>query len=279
MNSANQQPAASPSQTGDAAMKLRQGSIVPQNVVERLNLAKFKVDDSAPVLVVISHDCDLVRSPEIEPKIELIAGHSKAELKDGYTNGQSPRTLHLHYEENGAKKVLELNALDKIEVDKGALLNIEPDPDAVLEKNGVIILQGWLSARYKRAAFPDELIRRMQPIRKKLSSVDSAKIVGIWMDYDPEDNNLPANVPYELSIKIVYSTLHFDAKTMAEEKAKSLRARFEKNFFAQGAWHSIDLRVCEAVADTVFSARDLLTYKQWHLEHLSLREDPPDEYL
>ena len=169
--------------------------------------------------------------------------------------------------------------LDKMQVDKRTLLDVEPDPDSVLEKNTVTILQGWLSARYKRAAFPNELIRRMEPIKKKLSSVNAAKIVGIWMEYEPEDDDLPADEPYELNIKIVYSTLHFDARTTAEEKAKSLRERFEKHFFAQGVWHSIDLRTCEAIADAVFSVRDILTYKQWRLEHLSLRENPPDEYL
>ena len=42
-----------------------------------------------------------------------------------------------------------------MQVDKRTLLDVEPDPDSVLEKNTVTILQGWLSARYKRAAFPN----------------------------------------------------------------------------------------------------------------------------
>ena len=237
MNNADQQPATSPSRAADAATKLRQGSILPESAIERLSLSKSILDRDDAVVVVISHDCDLVRSPEVEPEIELIVAHSRDDRSDGYANGQSPRTLHLDYERNGAKRVLELSALGKIQVDKRALLEIEPDPHAFLGKDGVVILQAWLSARYKRAAFPDELIRRMKPIKKNLSSMDPAKIIGVWMDYEPEDNVLPADVPYELSIKIVYSTLHYDAKKAAEEKASSLRALFESMRLAK---HTVD---------------------------------------
>jgi hypothetical protein len=100
------------------------------------------------------------------------------------------------------------------------------------------------------------------------------------MMYDPEDNHLPAEIPYELRLKIVYSTRVSDSKARAEREAGKLRLSFEKNFLNQGLWHSIDLHTCEAVPDVVFSVRDLLDgYKQWRLEHLSLKQDPPGEYV
>ena len=39
-------------------------------------------------------------------------------------------------------------------------------------------------------------------------------------------------------------------------------------------WEGIELRLCEAVADTAFSLRSALDYKLYHLEYLSLRERP-----
>jgi len=258
-------------------MKLGQGSILPRSVRDRLSLPDFK-DNPDPVLVVVSHDCDLVHKDE--PDVELIAGKCRDELKYGFAKGQSPRTLHLEFEQDGEKKVLELSALNKVFVDKKTLIGVEPDPGAIFtEKHVNNTLQAWLAARYKRAAFPDDLNIRMEPIKKKLSSADPDAIRGTWMLYEPEDNHLPDEVPYELWVKVVYSIEEYNARAKAEQHADTLRLSFEKKFFKEGVWHSIDLRACEAVADNVFSVRDLCDYKQWRLEHLSLRQDPPGVYI
>lgn len=279
MDRSHEQSVASSSQKDDATMKLRQGSILSKIVCDQLGIATLK-DNPDLMLVVISHDCDLVRPYEVEPQVELIQGQRTDELNGSLSNGRNPRKLHLEYEQDGTKKVLELRALNKVLVDKRSLVDRIPDPDAVLTKKGVQILQGWLAARYNRAAFPDDLDRRMEPIKKKLRSADPEAISGIWMMYDPEDNHLSDNVPYELSVKIVYSTLAFGGKAVAEQYADTLRMSFERNFFKQNLWHSIDLRACEAVADTVFSVRHMLDgYKQWRLEDLSLKQDPPGEYI
>lgn len=282
MDRSREQYVASSSQKDDATTKLRQGSILPRSMRDRLGLSDFK-DNPDPILVVISHSCDLVQPYETEPHVELIYGQRKDEMKNGLSNGQSPRTLHLEYEQNGTKKVLELCAFNKVPpVDKRILIGIEPDANTVLTPKSLEILQRWLAVRYNRAAFPDDLDSRMKPIKKKLHSVDSDSIVGIWMQYEPKDNHLPNDVPYELKIKIVYSTLVYNAKAKAEKEANSLSMSFEKNFFNKdkSLWSSIDLRTCEAVPDTVFSVRDLLSgYNQWRLEHLSLKQDPPGEYI
>ncbi|MGO9318102.1 MAG: hypothetical protein ACLPXT_01685 [Terracidiphilus sp.] len=261
-------------------MKLRQGSILSRTVRDQLGLSTFK-DNPDPVLVVISHSCDLVKTSETEPYVELLHGQRKDEMNGSLANGKNPRTLHLEYEQNGSKKVLELCAFNKFAVEKKMLIGIDPDPDAILTAKDINTLQVWLAARYKRAAFPDGLNSRMQPIKKKLSSAEPSAVIGTWMRYEPEDNHLPDEVPYELWVKVVYSTEEYDAKTKAERYANELRLSFEKNFFNHGKslWHSIELRSCDAVADTVFSIRDILVYKQWRLEYLSLKQDPPGECI
>jgi hypothetical protein len=278
MDRSREQPVAS-SGDDDATIKLGQGSIVPRTAHDRLGLSTLEVNPDL-VVVVISHDCDLVKPYEFEPHVELIPGQSIGELNGSLAHGRNPRKLHLEYEQDGMKKVLELRAIKKTFVDKRLLIDVVPDPSAVLTKKGIQILQGWLAARYNRAAFPDDLNTRMKPIEKKLRSANPEAISGIWMMYDPEDNHLSDEVPYELSIKIVYSTIVFGGKATAEEYARELRMTFERNFSKQGLQRSIDLRDCEAVADTVFSVRHMLDgYKQWRLEDLSLKQDPPGEYI
>jgi hypothetical protein len=273
---------AASSSTGDeAAMKLRQGSILPKEVRDRLGLSAVE-DNTDPVIIVISHDCDLVKSQEVEPKVELLHGRTRNELKPGLPYGQSPHLLHIKFVQNGEKKVLELCALNKVTRAKSELIKVDPDPNSILEPNGVDILQGWLAARYKRAAFPDDLNARLMPMKRKLHSVGSsnpASIVGVWMKYSPDENRLNDKVPYELWVKIVYSTLVFDAKAKAEHEAEKLRASFEKLFLDGDLWRSIDLQTCEAIPDTAFTVRDLFCYKQWRLEHLSLSQDPPEKYI
>ncbi|MFY9852730.1 MAG: hypothetical protein WAK26_02485 [Terracidiphilus sp.] len=188
MDSSCEQSAASPATKDDAATKLRQGSILPRSLRDQLGLPDLK-DNPDPVLIVISHDCDLFHKDE--PYVELIAGQSKDELKSGFANGQSPRTLHLEFEHNGKKKVLELSGFNKVRVDKKMLVGVDPDPDATLTAKDLNnTLQAWLAARYKRAAFPDDLNTRMKPIKEKLSSADPKAIRGTWMRYEPEDNHL-----------------------------------------------------------------------------------------
>ena len=283
MDRSREQSIASSSHRDDATTKLGQGSILPRTVLDRLDVLALK-DIPDPVVVVISHDCDLVRSCKDEPYVELIPGQIKDEMKGGLANGQSPHTLHFEFVQNGKTRVLELCTLNKVTVNKTVLIDVDPDPDAVLTRKGVETLQGWLASRYKRAAFPDDLDGRMKPIKDKLRSVDKdavRAIIGTWVRYEPEVNHLSDDVPYELWVKIVYSTEEYDAQSKAERHANKLRSSFEKNFFNrdEGVWHSIDLRACEAVADNVFSVRDLCDYKQWRLEHLSLRQDPPGEYI
>jgi hypothetical protein len=284
MDRSRDQSVASSFQKDDATPKLKQGSILPRAVRDQLGLPTLK-DNPDPVVIVISHDCDLVKPQELEPLVELICGKNIDEMKFGFANAKSPRVLHIEYQQGGEKKVLELSALNKILVDKWKLINTDVDPDAICAPGVIKTLQAWLAARYNRAAFPDGLDLRLEPIKKKLSSADPKAIRGTWMRYEPKDNHLPDEAPYELWVKVVYSTEEYDAKATAERHADELRLSFEKRFFNKdkGLWQTVDLHVCEAVADTVFSVWDMLPsaggYEQWRLEHLSLKQDPPGEYI
>lgn len=65
----------------------------------------------------------------------------------------------------------------------------------------------------------------------------------------------------------------------AEGKAQSivqkLREAFDKHFKQDEKWWHIELRRCAALSDTEFTLRDVLQTKQYRLEYLSYRQDPP----
>jgi hypothetical protein len=265
----------------DEVMKLRQGSILSSEVRDRLGLSAIG-DNSDPVIIVISHDCDLVKPSTVEPSVELIHGVIRNEPKSGYPYGQSPAMLHIEFLHHQEEKFLELCASNKIAVDKVTLINVDPAQDSALTDNGVEILQGWLAARYKRAAFPDDLNNRLKTMRKSLEGVgnsDPSSILGIWLNYSPKDNHLDSEVPYEVWIKIVYRSQVYGAKDKAEQAAAKLRTAFEKKFFNEDVWNFIDLRECKDVSDDAFTVLDLSNHYQWRLEHISLKQDPPEEYL
>ena len=197
MDKSRDRTVASSSQKDDATMKLMQGSVLPKTARVQLGIPALE-DTPDPVLVVISHDCDLMKPLEVEPQVELIYGGSKDKMNVGFANAKSPRMLHLEYEQHGEKRILELSALKKILVDKRKLIGADPDRDAILSPTDLQTLQAWLAARYNRAAFPDDLDLRLEPLKKKLSSADRDAVIGTWMRYEPETNHLPEEESYEL---------------------------------------------------------------------------------
>jgi hypothetical protein len=251
--------------------------VVPSDVARRLEPSQG--EDEKLVHVVISHDCDLVYSPEDEPVVEYVIGHSVDSCQPGYVHAQSPHCLHVELLKDGQPVPVELYAARKGTFLKKDLSAIDPDPHYSISPDDLVILQTWLAARYKRAALPDGLVDRMEPVKKNLAEAGKKNpkaICGIFLNFEPDDE-LKSAEPYELWITIVYSTLVPNSTKAAEEAVAKLQAVFEKRFKTDGVWKDIDLRQCRALADTEFTLRDLATLKQWRLEYISMRSSPAGE--
>jgi hypothetical protein len=254
----------------------RQGLVIPAAAIVWPQV-KADQETADSLYVVISHNCDLVSSPSDEPYVEYIVGSQIDECKSGYVHAQSPYCLHIELIRDGAQHPVALYATRKEHIRKVDLSGHKPDPHFSIGSDELVVLQTWLSARYRRAALHDELYKRLAPVRDKLADAGKRKplaICGIYLQYDPE-MELTTAEPYELWLRIVYSTLVPDAKGYAEEAAAKLQAAFEKRYKTGGSWQRIDLRECVALADTEFTLRDMATFKQWRLEHISVRMSPP----
>ena len=139
----------------------RQSSVIATESAVALGLLREE-EASTQIALVISHDCDLTQESDVEPVVEVIVGMRVTEANGNYTHAKNPRRLHLYLEEDGKETIIELQARAKVQVQKERLAQEIPDERFVLCAKQHAILQAWLAARYRRAAFPDEFERRLK---------------------------------------------------------------------------------------------------------------------
>ena len=274
----------SPNLKSDSEANLRQsfwkqGSILPANCAVALNLSKE--DEKDRIFLVVSHDCDLAeRDLAKEPFAEVVEAFIVDKCDPNLTNSKSTRLLHIEAERDGELVCLELRVVTKRTVEKEVLERFQPDSHLVLvwgERNN---LSHWLAARYKRAAFRNALLDRIGnkilESLARLSKKSPHAIMGIFIDYDPEDELENSQELYELWFYFVYSSQIEGAVEIAKGIAMELRQKFEREFLtSQNHWHLVELRQCEAVADTSFSVYEAKRANFFRLDHISLRQSPP----
>lgn len=115
-------------------------------------------------VVVISHDCDLAADPGREPFVEVVTGRLIDAIKAD-SHAKSARRLQIEFHGPQGLLAAELSAAHKTLVKKDDLAAFDPRTDVRLDAQGHSILQRWLAARYRRAAFPDEFERRLKEAR------------------------------------------------------------------------------------------------------------------
>jgi hypothetical protein len=266
----------------------RQGHFLPDKA-----LKAFGPEESTDTLaIVISHDCDVVQAPAIEPNVEIIVGRAIQALDGNFTHSKNPRKLHLECTAGSLRSMVELVATNKRLVAKEGptgLLNYIPRDDIRLSAGERVILQQWLAARYRRAAFPDEFDHRLTTtgVRDQLIRIlkrHGDHILAIYFDVDDGEevaHNGPDD-PYKLTISLLYSTevAPAEAEAAATEAAKAIRSAFKSKCCTDGVhWKWIELADCEVLADTVMTVVQASFLKKWQTEYISFRSDPPEEML
>lgn len=254
-------------------MPWKQGSIIHLSDLQALDQA---LPDNCMGGLVITHDCDLANTIETEPQVEYLPFTMPDTTDGNLTNAKNPRTLQLELLQDGNKCCIQLSALQKACLLKTELAKFEPASGLLSDKERQI-LQGWLAARYRRHAFPDELVERMRPLSAYLEKQLRARarsVLGIWIDYDPK-SLLSDEEPYELWLYIVYSTDSADNHSQAEQVASSISDRFATLDPSLG----FILTACEAIAETGFTLSDQRRTIEFKLEHLSHRIYPDGDVI
>ncbi len=254
----------------------RQGSIISTDDLRRLGVIG---EEHEVVGIAVSHDCDIANADlSAEPCVEFIIGCVVGELNGHFAYSKNPRTLHIPVENQDGIITCELQAKDKVILNKDVLYEFKPSPEIRLSRKTLNILQTWLAARYTRHTLPNSLVDRLSPVFNFLQSKGKKKprsLIGYWLDYSPFNEELPASQDYELWIYLVYSIDESDAQEHIGELAGKLVDKFPTLIGKNRGAGNVDLRECESYSEAEFTLSDIRGTIEYHLDNISLKLDPP----
>ncbi len=270
--------------------------MVPTGVAAELGVPVPPERDA--LVVVISHDCDILQDAANEPCVEVICGRRIAAADGNFTFGKSPRRIHLELDTPEGPVAVQLDAprkhlLPKVSDGKPALSDAEPVRGWAIAAEHRRALKRWLADRYDRHAFPEEFEERMRRtgVQDRLPKVfaDSGySIVRVFFELD--DGEVEAHDGeddvYSLRIYLVYSTQE-DARKAAAV-ADTAKGRIEVLFKTRCqasstgrtmVWKWIELAEVVVLADSVMTLALANQLTHWHAEYISDRANPPQPQL
>lgn len=266
----------------------RQGHVLPHDAATALGLLNPESPGDT-LVVVISHDCDLASNPTGEPHVEVIIARRIEEADGNCTHSKNARKLHLEFMNQGGSVLAELQTTAKTFVAKEQLVEFQPHPDISLEANGRSILQRWLAARYRRAAFPDEFDQRLKTAKldrkiAKLLEPHGNLIRAIFFIVDDGEEILHQGPDdtYTLDIVVLHTTDPDPDQgfAAAEMVCREIEVAFKDKLHNQEkGWRNIELRDCIPMSDESLTVRQSDSMKEWRLEYMSLRQDPNQPML
>lgn len=264
-----------------------QGQILPPDAALAFQLVV--VEEAANRFpVVITHDCDLAAALDKEPDAEILIGSPISKL-GAAANSKIARRLDLAVQSDAGPRAMELLARDKRTVPKAALFEYSPREDLWLLPQDRLILQRWLAARYRRAAFPEAFEDRLRTKIGRRTLVDRIEAIldeggelirCLLFELDEgeiRERDGPEDI-YHLGITVLYASVPDEPKAYAAAAAaaEALEQIFARAFERQGGARAyIDLRYCDPISDAVLTVQQREQLTEWRLEYLSLAANPP----
>lgn len=254
----------------------RQGHVLRPDAAAALGFTN-ESDAANTCVVVVSHDCDLANDNlAAEPSVEVVVGRLVPSPNGNFTWGKAPRTLHLSATRDGQQVTIELVATGKQMASKAVLAPYEPDSHFQLDGVALGVLRSWMGARYNRAAFPDEFVRRMSKTKvdgklAKALEPHGALISFVYFDLDGgQAIERQDGSPYELSIVLVYNAGN-DAEVSADAADKVADAVFEACAKRLTDGSEISLKTCFAISEDDLPVSKARVLMQWRLEYMTLK--------
>jgi hypothetical protein len=232
------------------------------------------------IVVMVSHDCDLIESSQHEPKCEVIIGRRIDSIDGIYTKAKNSRRLHLQFSAGKRRIYVDLLATNKRVIDKESVLNQPFVEDIKLNRDEHFDLQSWLSARYHRAVFADEFDRRLKAkpaeMHKKLANAikgTGTDLLAILFDVDhgQEIEHGPDD-PYLLEIYVVHSVSEDPGRAFdtAKRVASQIRGLFHQYYHKGGQWQHIHLRSSLPISAEAISLNHFRSVQPWNYNYLEI---------
>lgn len=156
--------------------------------------------------IVLSQSCDvLAGSYDDEPIVEIIVADPLVKSDWRYVRLRNPRILHLLLRVGDVDTYHELQAFRRRTLPRHLLETIAPDPTRQLADASGRQLITWIVERYVRPAFPDEFLRRLGKVDKRLETLfkkKSSDTTGVWVWLNTQDE-LEPGTPYIINYAIV----------------------------------------------------------------------------
>lgn len=250
----------------------RQGQLFRQSDARALaETVGLSIAENA-LLVLVSHDCDIVHSGDSEPYVyACVAEPISGEQPDGSRcHGKNSRFLQLPVLVGKDVAYYEIHAALLVRIDRNTLQTLEPHDSCALNAEATDILSHWLANRFERAAFPDTFNERIRSARSKI--LDRFKkqgehLTAVFLTVNP-DTELTSNENYRVNLVGVMRASEFaddPTRIKVSEAIGRVAASLKK-------CKGIDVLNHEILPETGVSLEDLRYLKRWDLDYLSLRE-------
>lgn len=229
--------------------------------------------DSADMLVLTSHDCDIVNvSIDKEPVVEVLRMRAAADGKVDRLQswGRNPRTLQLAIEARDASVVLSCVAHDRWTIPRTLLMR--ESPARCLPNKERRLVAEWLAKRYIRAAFPtafDQRWRSKQKDWQELLKKHSEWMQGVYLRLNTLDE-LPMNAPYQCHL-----ILAVPQAKRGEEAWPRKRSEIEED--VQKYWGRFEPRIqcagVEVLATDEITLADIEPYQRFDADWVSFEDE------
>jgi hypothetical protein len=226
----------------------------------------LQLDSKDGLLIVVSQSCDLVHYKlDDEPYVECIECHPIEKMDGNYTHGKNPRRLHIPVvRENDQEQIVEIRPYRIHRFDRNVLCRIYPDNKYYLSEKSCRILSRWLASRYAREAFPDEFIRRLYAVKKKMEKKASQladTVTGIYMQINP-DREIGEQENYSVNL---LALVEADSEDNAQDVEVLMQEYAE---LMRGELMDVRFKVMPEDKVSVFLMR---SYKKIDWDHITLR--------
>lgn len=278
----------------------RQGGLLPQDAHDSLRCVFPECFNNATAgavrIVVISHSCDILRDPTVEPSVEVLVASSIVKGDRRYTRGRHPRKYHLKLEDVTTNTACwyEASIDDRYRINKQWCIDFGPCDRYVLADGEKQNLIKWVAYRYTRTAFPNQFDERRnqgkvrEQIDKLLKKVESDYLAEIYVRVS--DQELPTDQNYvidlrgtitcaddESSDQLEYT--RWNTKTKRSEVAMWTKRQIVDNMVDEircllDSCDGITVRSSQCVNETELTLHDLKSYQRWtQYDYLSASDE------